>query len=149
VCPNSLRRDKSCEILSVNDAANEAISMGGLTIQTSVNKHSEMYCNSGQNPSVEASLSAIEGSPTSMLDDPDGPREPLEQAELSRCWELESAAQIVDIRGRLKANVGFWQHTLEPPPWIIDCITDGYKLPLKTVPGPFIRKKSALCFKEC
>ena len=124
----------------MGDSANEAISMDSLTIQTSVNKHSEMYCNSGQSPSVEASLSAIEGSPTSMLDDPDGPREPLEQAELSRCWELESGDQIVDVRGRLKANVGFWQHTLRPPPWIIDCITDSYKLPLRTVPGPFFRK---------
>ena len=130
MCPNSYRRDKGCEILSVNDtyrvkcgsaneaicmkgltsgvgqksindtyrvmgdSANEAISMDGLTIQTSV-KNSEMYCNSGRSPSVEASLTAIERSPTSMPDDPHGPQEPLEQAELSRCWELESGDQIV------------------------------------------------------
>ena len=54
----------------------------------------------------------------------------------------------VDVRGRLKANVGFWQHTLRPLPWIIDCITDGYKLPLKTVPGPFIRKNQNSVLKN-
>ena len=113
VCPNSHRKGKGCEILSVNDtcrvmsdsankaicvkgltsgvcqmsanntlgvmgdSANEAISMKDFESQTSVNKHSEVYCNSGHSPSFEASLSDIEGPPTSRPEDPDGPQEPL------------------------------------------------------------------------
>ena len=46
------------------------------------------------------------------------------------------------------ANVGIWQHTLRPPPWIVDCIMDGYKFPLKTVPGPFIRKNQDSVLKN-
>jgi len=34
----------------IGDSANEAISMKGLTSQISVNKHSEMHCDSGQSP---------------------------------------------------------------------------------------------------
>ena len=48
----------------------------------------------------------------------------------------------------MRAKIAFWQHTLRPPPWILDCITDGYKLPLKSILGPFIRKNQDSVLKN-
>ena len=86
------------------------------------------------------SLKITEGSSTPKVNESEDPTQPLEQGDLSRCWEIEGGEQIEDVRGRLKANIGFWQQNLEPAPWILDCISHGYKLPLKAVPGPFIKK---------
>ena len=66
----------------------------------------------------------------------EGP-EPL---ELSRYWELEhDPEQITDVQGRVKDNVSFWRETLQAPGPIIDCITEGYKLPLLSAPPQFSR----------
>ena len=70
--------------------------------------------------------------------------------ELTRCWEIEGDSQVEDVQGRLKENISFWEQNLEPAPWILDCIKEGYKLPLKTIPGPFLGKNqdSALNHRE-
>jgi len=54
--------------------------------------------------------------------------------DLTRCWEIEG---IEDVQGRLRENISFWEQNLESVPWILGCIKEGFKLPLKTIPGPF------------
>ena len=71
--------------------------------------------------------------------------------ELGRYWELEQEGpQISDVQGHLLANINFWEQVLEAPPQIIECIREGYKLPLLSLPEPFTRSnhKSALQNKE-
>ena len=61
-----------------------------------------------------------------------------ELLELGRYWELEhDFKQITDVQGRLKDSVSFWRETLQAPEPIIDCMTDGYKLPLLLAPPRF------------
>ena len=66
---------------------------------------------------------------------------------LSRCWELEEGTgQIEDVQGRLKSCLSFWKKELDPAPWILSCIEEGYKLPLRLVPDKFCKanQQSAL-----
>ena len=61
----------------------------------------------------------------------DGP----ETTELRRYWEIEqSATQILDVQGRLKNQLSFWREVLQAPVPIIECIAEGYKLPLLSPP---------------
>ena len=73
-------------------------------------------------------------------DDPD-------PTELQRYWELEeSATQIQDVQGRLKDKLCFWKEVLHAPDPIIDCISEGYKLPLLSSPPTFFSKnQSSAC----
>ena len=71
--------------------------------------------------------------------------------DLSRYWELEQEGiQVSDVQGQLLANIKFWEQVLEAPPQIIDCIKEGYKLPLLSLPEPYRKPnhKSALQNKE-
>jgi len=47
-------------------------------------------------------------------------------------------------------NIDFWENELDPAPRIIDCIREGYKLPLHNLPNKFIQpnQKSVLSNKE-
>ena len=66
---------------------------------------------------------------------------------MGRFWEAEQgAAQIMDVQGRLRDKLSFWEHVLKAPGPIIECIKDGYKLPLLSIPAPFSgsNQKSAL-----
>jgi len=70
---------------------------------------------------------------------------------LGRYWELEQEGfQVSDVQGQLLANIKFWEQVLEARPQIIDCIKEGYKLPLLALPEPYRRPnhKSALQNKE-
>jgi len=59
---------------------------------------------------------------------------------LDRCWEVEEGMeQIEDVQGRLKVHLPFWEQKLKPVPWILSCIRDGYKLPLRSVPSRFCK----------
>jgi len=59
-------------------------------------------------------------------------------------------SQISVVQGRLKQYKGFWRETLHTPPPILECIENGYRLPLKFVPTPYSRKnhKSAELHSE-
>ena len=64
-----------------------------------------------------------------------GAGEPLLHPALSGFWEIEQGeGQITNVQGRLRRSLNFWLDELDPAPWIIDCINDGYKLPLRTIP---------------
>ena len=66
--------------------------------------------------------------------------------EDSKFWELESGFQILDVQGRLKQSLSFWRDILDAPPPVVDCIENGYHLPLKFLPPPFSQNnhKSAI-----
>ena len=68
-------------------------------------------------------------------------------------WEIEqgeSRPQVSDVQGRLSNCLKFWEEALDPAPWIISCISEGYKLPFRTLPNKYSRpnQKSALDNKE-
>ena len=47
-------------------------------------------------------------------------------------WEVEQGeTQVSDEQGRLRKCLGFWEETLNPPLWIISCISEGYTLLLQ------------------
>ena len=73
----------------------------------------------------------------------------VESTTIGRCWELEeSTLQKSGVQGRLQANIEFWREILQAPPPIIDCIAEGYKLPLLSFPrssrGPTISQHSKM-----
>ena len=71
---------------------------------------------------------------------------------ISVFWEVEQGeSQISDVRGRLRKCLDFWETTLEPPPWIISCISNGYKLSLRAIPEKFSKpnQQSALAHRLC
>ena len=50
-------------------------------------------------------------------------------------WESDSAeSQITHVQGRLKRRSTFWKDVLHTPPPVLDCIENGYCLPLKFIP---------------
>jgi len=51
----------------------------------------------------------------------------------------EGTAQIEDVQGRIKFCLYFWEKELDPAPWILSCIREGYKLPLFSVPDQFCK----------
>jgi len=57
-------------------------------------------------------------------------------------WELEShgSVQITDVQGRLKKCLPFWKEVLGAPPNILECIENGYRLPLKFIPPSYSQK---------
>ena len=74
---------------------------------------------------------------------------------LTKFWEVEDTlaevpVQISDVQGRLKQNINFWCEVLQAPPPIIDCIENGYRLPLKFVPPPYFQQnhKSVELYSE-
>ena len=58
-------------------------------------------------------------------------------------WEVEQEVQVLDVQGWLKS---FWEEVLDPAPWTISFIRDGYKLPLCSLPPRYRRpnQQSAL-----
>lgn len=59
---------------------------------------------------------------------------------LARCWEVEQEGpQITDVQGRLFTNLEFWEKVLEAPPPVIECIKEGYKLPLLSLPEQYMK----------
>ena len=55
-----------------------------------------------------------------------------------QCWEIqEGELQIVDVQGRLKQSLVFWQETLQAPSMVLEWIQIGYKLPLQYLPDPY------------
>ena len=59
----------------------------------------------------------------------------LNPGDITKFWEIESnnPDQVTDVQGRLKIHISFWQDVSGPPP-ILDCIENGYRLPLKFIP---------------
>ena len=57
---------------------------------------------------------------------------------------------MVDVQGRLRQNLIFWQQTLEAPNSVLEWIQIGYKLPLRYPPDRFSQSnhKSTLTHKS-
>ena len=68
--------------------------------------------------------------------------DPSDIHALNSFWEVEEdhpQRQVTDVQGHLKKTLCFWESTLQPAPWIISCIKEGYKLPLRSTPDHFHR----------
>ena len=81
--------------------------------------------------------------------DPDGSElhNPNDVHMLTAFWEVEEGShQVTDVQGCLYKSLSFWENTLDPAPWIVSCIKEGYKLPLRSIPDWFRRpnQQSAL-----
>ena len=75
------------------------------------------------------SIDYVEGDPDELYD----------QKDIDKFWETEASglsSQITDVQGRLRQNVSFWKDILHAPAPVIDCIENGYRLPLKFLPPP-------------
>ena len=93
--------------------------------------------NAQQGPSVHNTSTDDPGHIDSGIDG-------LETTELQRYWELEqSEIQIVDVQGRLKNQLSFRKEVLQAPVPIIECISEGYKLPLLSPPPTYSGKNQS------
>lgn len=71
--------------------------------------------------------------------------------DVGRAWEVcQEEAQLVDVQGRLSKCIAFWENELKAPPPVLECIREGYKLPLLDIPAMYHKcnAKSALDAKE-
>ena len=78
------------------------------------------------------------------LENPDVPC-PTEKA-----WKIEEATEeqgTIVVKGRLREHVDFWREVVKAPAFIIDCIQNGYKLPLFSEPPPHRLSNSASALK--
>ena len=91
---------------------------------------------------VDSAFLASEGIDTQDAEFWEAEGESNQDLALSRFWEIEQG-QVIDVQGKLRAHLSFWENILQPAPWIISCIKDGYKLPLRSVPQPYIRPNQA------
>ena len=67
-----------------------------------------------------------------------------ETTEFQRYWELEqNATQIHDVQGRLKSKLSFWKEVLQAPVPIIDTVSEGYELPLLSLPPTYESKNQS------
>jgi len=76
---------------------------------------------------------------------------PENEQALTSFWELEEGqAQVADVQGQLRQSLEFWENVLQPAPWIISCIKEGYKLPLRAIPDQYRKpnQHSALEHKD-
>ena len=69
--------------------------------------------------------------------------------ELTRTWDYEETGyQITDVQGRLNANVEFWEQKLQAPFPVLSWIKQGYKLPLLSLPEPFVMENHKLALES-
>ena len=65
--------------------------------------------------------------------------------EFGRVWEGDQGEdQIVDLQGRLCKNIAFWEHELKATHALLECIREGYKLPLLRMPRVFYKDNAKL-----
>lgn len=67
--------------------------------------------------------------------------------------DLSSGAEFVKgfsgMKGRLKQHVSYWESIISTPHFVLDVISEGYKLPSIRVPDPcFIRNIRNNCSAE-
>ena len=57
---------------------------------------------------------------------------------VGRFWEAEACVPTAQesVQGKLRQNLAFWKDVLQAPPPVVDCIENGYRLPLKFLPPP-------------
>ena len=81
-----------------------------------------------------------EGNDTVMLDSLDrNLEEPGWENDINKFWEVEvdsPSTQITEVQGQLRKNLSFWREVLHAPNPVLECIENGYHLPLKFLPPP-------------
>ena len=61
---------------------------------------------------------------------------------LQRVWEVCQGEQVADVQGSLCKCIVFWEHELEVPSPILECIRVDYKLPLLSVPSVYYKSNA-------
>ena len=87
---------------------------------------------------MASEVSGVDGSGSGELGSVSSEATLVNTGDITKFWEVESneAVQITDVQGRLRLKLAFWQDVLQAPPPILDCIENGYRLPLKFIPPP-------------
>ena len=62
--------------------------------------------------------------------------DPCNESVVSRFWEAEACVLVSQdgVQSRLKHSLAFWKDVLQAPPPILECIENGYRLPLMFLP---------------
>ena len=86
------------------------------------------------------------------VDDQSPPTELADNSgAITKYWEVESVqSQITDVQGCLKKNLVYGKEVLHAPPPVLDCIENGYWLPLKFIPPAYFQEnhKSAMSHRS-
>ena len=87
---------------------------------------------------MASEVSGVDGSGSGELGSVSSEATLVNTGDITKFWEVESnePVQITDVQGRLRLKLAFWQDVLQAPPPILDCIENGYRLPLKFIPPP-------------
>ena len=75
----------------------------------------------------------------------------LDLREHEYVWGSDGKSmEVMQVEGRLKRHVDYWEQVLKAPDYIIHLIQNGYVLPLFSVPTPYsgCNHKSALEQKD-
>ena len=61
---------------------------------------------------------------------------------MAQYWEIEQGSdkQITFVQGRLRERLPFWKDVLQAPLPVVECIEQGYRLPLKHLPPPYVHQ---------
>ena len=136
-----------CPVISVNEFSNASMCTEGpsSSVMLGVDKDRDLQIASAQSSDVESMK------PDRRLGTPEPLDLVCDDALPAIFWEVEQGeAEVTDVQGRLKKCLSFWENELEPAPWIISCLREGYKLPLRSLPEKFSmpNQQSALDHKE-
>ena len=69
------------------------------------------------------------------------------EPSLGRVWEIgQGEEQVVEVQGRLRKCIEFWEEELKATAPVLECIREGYKLPMLSLLGVYYKgnHKSAL-----
>ena len=59
----------------------------------------------------------------------------------SRYWELQEN-QTESVAGKIQERAVFWEEELKSPPFIVDVVKNGYKLPFVSTPPSFFARNN-------
>ena len=73
-----------------------------------------------------------------------------ESIENTRDWEYADGTEnnYVNIKQSLKRHLSFWKNVLKPSAFVLNVVDQGYILPLKSVPPPFLGENNKSSLKH-
>jgi len=105
--------------------------MPGLSSQGAIRDQADLHMEPVRNTDVTSSH--VHGDQLAQID---RQAQPSDGLPLTVYWEWEQGeSQLADVQSRLKKCLSFWEEMLDPAPWIISCIVEGYKLLLRAIPN--------------
>ena len=73
-----------------------------------------------------------------------------ESIENTRDWEYADGTEnnYVNIKHSLKRHLSFWKNVLKPSAFVLNVVDQGYILPLKSIPPPFLGENNKSSLKQ-